>query len=197
MGGGMGRTIRAMVERMGTNIVLMGLRGSGKSTLGRRLEAALGRTFVDLDDLTVKHLGGEGVVEVWERVGEAGFRAAEVAALREVLKGNETGGRIFALGGGTPTAPGAQEIIREAVRDGAVVVYLRAMPNSLRARLKASDIGDRPALSGGTGRVDMLDEIETVFDERDALYRELATVVLETDGLDEALVLSRLKQIVT
>ena len=172
-------------------VLLMGLRGSGKSTLGRRLAEALGRVFVDLDDETVARLGGETVMEVWERVGEMGFREAEAAALAEVLAREVMDGQVIALGGGTPMAPGAERLIKMATDKGVSVIYLRASPDFLRARLEASDIDDRPSLTGAS----TLDEIEAVFDQRDALYRSLATVVLNTDDLDEMSILARLREL--
>ena len=180
-----GRTIHVMAER---TVLLMGLRGSGKSTLGRRLAAALGRVFVDLDDVTVERLGCKTMTEVWRRVGESGFREAEAAALAEVL---ELDGQIIALGGGTPTAAGTHAAITDAVQQGAEVIYLRAAPETLRVRLEASDIDDRPSLTGAS----TLDEIETVFSQRDALYVSLATVVLNTDDLDEVAVLASLRDL--
>ena len=182
------RTIQAMAER---TVLLMGLRGSGKSTLGRRLAEMLGRVFVDLDDVTAAHLGGKTVTEVWERVGESGFREAEAEALAEVLARDVKDGQIIALGRGTPTAPGANTRIRMAVDEGVCVVYLRASPASLRTRLEASDIGDRPSLTG----VSTLNEIETVFNQRDELYTSLATNVLNTDDLNEMLILAKLRDL--
>ncbi|MCC7389967.1 MAG: AAA family ATPase [Phycisphaerales bacterium] len=158
-------------------LVLMGLRGSGKSTLGRLVAGRLGWPFVDLDDVTVGLLGGPGVPEVWSRVGEAGFREAEALGLAERVLG--AGRQVVALGGGTPTAPGAAEMLRAAVGDGRIeLVYLRGTPATLRERLEAQGAGDRPSLTGrGT-----LAEIESVFAARDELYRGLASRVVEIGG---------------
>ncbi len=160
-------------------LVLMGLRGSGKSTLGRLVAGRLGWPFVDLDDVTVELLGGSGVPEVWSRIGEAGFREAEARGLSGRGAAPGLPRRVEALGGGTPTAPGAAELLRGAVGDGRIVlVYLRGTPATLRARLKDGGAADRPSLTGkGT-----LAEIESVFTARDGLYRGLATTVLEIEG---------------
>lgn len=162
----------------GPSLVLMGLRGSGKSTLGRGVAARLGRPFVDLDDVTVALLGGQSVPEVWGRVGEGGFREAEARGLRERVVAPGAGRQVVALGGGTPTAPGAAELLRGAVRDGRIVlVYLRGQPETLRRRLDGGGADDRPSLTGkGT-----LAEIESVFAARDGLYRGLASVVTEVE----------------
>ncbi|MCH7962234.1 MAG: hypothetical protein IIC49_07845, partial [Planctomycetes bacterium] len=94
-----------MAER---TVLLMGLRGSGKSTIGREFAAASGRTFIDLDELTLVRLGTESVAEAWARFGESAFRAAEREELDRVLRSRPSGRTIVALGGGTPTAPGAE-----------------------------------------------------------------------------------------
>ncbi len=161
-------------------LVLIGLRGSGKSTIGRLVASRAGAAFVDLDELTSRLLGGGEVAEIWARVGEPGFRDGEARALRDLNLDARGGPRVIALGGGTPTAPGAAELLESASRAGAVtLVYLRAAPGVLRARLGATDVASRPSLTGaGTLR-----EIEAVFAARDPLYRRLATLVLETDDL--------------
>lgn len=166
----------SMRERL---IVLMGLRGSGKSTVGGLLAQDLGREFVDLDDRTLDLLrqerGAASIADAFERFGEPCFREAEARALGEQL---EQDGRwvVLALGGGTPTAPGAADHLRGS---GAVVVYLRYEPTILATRLKDQVDARRPAL---TERGDTILEMQEVFDRRDPLYRSLATVEVSTEG---------------
>lgn len=169
-----------------TVIALMGLRGSGKSTLGRALAERLGRRFVDLDDRTLARCAaheGATIAEVFRDIGEPAFRKAETAALREALGERDI---VLALGGGTPIAPGAADDLREAQRRGEVwVCYLRCRPETLRRRLReAGGAGaDRPSLTGA----DPLDEIDEVHMRRDPLYRELADATLEEDQTVEDL----------
>ena len=154
---------------------LLGLRASGKTTLGRALAERLGRRFVDLDDRTLGLLGDDTIAEAFRRAGEPAFRAAEVDALSRAL---DEDGVVLALGGGTPTAPGAEAMLRDAqARGRAALVYLRCDPDVLRSRLRAAGGAgvNRPSLTGG----DPLDEIERVHAARDPLYRALADVVLE------------------
>ncbi|MBL0927858.1 MAG: shikimate kinase [Phycisphaerales bacterium] len=158
------------------SLVLMGLRGSGKSTLGRALARSESVPFVDLDERTLARLGCAHASEAFARLGEPAFRAAEAEALREVLEG--PGPVILALGGGTPTAPGAAGQLAEASRRGWVIVYLRLSPVELRARLSQGRSGpglNRPSLTGG----DPLAEIDRVFAARDGVYARLATRTLE------------------
>lgn len=157
-------------------LVLMGLRGSGKSTVGRHIAAWGGRTFIDLDSRTAEVLGGSSVREVWDRHGEAAFRRAEAEALAAAL---QTSGAIIALGGGTPTAPGAAELLRRERDAGrADVIYLDATAATLRERIRLADNGNRPSLTGA----DPLEEVEGVLASRDGLYRSLASRIVRTDG---------------
>lgn len=161
------------------SLVLMGLRGSGKSTLGRAVAGATGLPFVDLDEVTTGLLGGGTLAEQWSRLGEGAFRDAEASALRAQLAGAAGSAFVLALGGGTPTAPGAAEMLGGAVGGGGVeLVYLRGQPETLRERLCETDTGERPSLTGaGT-----LEEIGRVFDARDGLYSRLASRVIAIEG---------------
>ena len=152
-------------------IALMGLRGSGKSTVGRRLAEQVGRPFVDLDQRALALLGAATVSEAWARSGEPAFRAAELSALERLLEDEPEA--VVALGGGT----GMIEGFERATRDRARLVYLRATPAVLAERISDGD-RDRPALKGesATG------EMQSVFAERDPRYRELAAVVVDASG---------------
>ena len=157
------------------NLVLIGLRASGKSTLGRLLAEQLGCAFVDLDDVTCALLNAVGAGAAIETHGIEAFREAEARALQSVL---EESGRVIALGGGTPTAPGCSTMLAESTSR---VIYLRAKPNTLRDRLKATDNTDRPALVGDY----VIDEVQTLFDQRDELYCSIAESVIHTDGITQ------------
>lgn len=156
-------------------LVLMGLRGSGKSTVGRAAAERWGVGFVDLDDRTLARLrGAHGVntiAEAFTVLGEPVFRRAECAALEDVLGE----GGVIALGGGTPMAPGASELLRTS---GALLVYLHLDPEALRERIRAEIDHRRPALRSGG---DAVGEIKEVYAERDPLYRLLAQAILEAD----------------
>lgn len=157
------------------NFILIGLRGSGKSTLGRLLAQQLGRDFVDLDGIVAQRMNASGPGEAIERDGIDAFRATETQALRSV---QGTHNQIIALGGGTPTAPGAAELLRE---NGSRIIYLRGKPETLRERMAQADNTDRPALVGD----DALGEIETLFNQRDDLYRGLSESIVHIDGVGE------------
>lgn len=160
------------------NLILIGLRGSGKSTIGRHVAERLRRPFVDLDHLTPEILSGATVAEVWAKHGEPAFRAAETQALLGVL---QQLGQVIALGGGTPTAPGAASALRDhRAATGACLLYLHAGPAELRARLTLADNTHRPVLTSGSSNP--LTEIEAIYNVRDAKYQELADTVIEVGG---------------
>jgi shikimate kinase len=155
------------------HLILMGLRGSGKSTLGRGLASRSGLAFVDLDDRTAASLGARTVAEAWASRGQSAFREAEAVALRSAI---EESVPILALGGGTPTAPGASDLLRSLKRaDPPRIIYLRATADELAARLRATDLSARPSL---TGR-DPVAEIAEVLSARGPLYESLADLVLD------------------
>ena len=173
------------------NVVLIGLRGSGKTTVGRIVAQTLGHDFVDLDDLTPAALNEKSAADAWRKHGEQAFRAKEASALLRML--GERVRVVIAAGGGTPTAPGAPEMLRlERAARRTVVVYLSCRPETMRARLSQTDVTTRPSLTGA----DPLDEIEAVLGQRDALYRGLADHVVETDDMNAEQVARRISGLV-
>jgi shikimate kinase len=158
--------------------VLIGLRGSGKTTLGRLLAARRSVAFVDLDDRTVASSGHPSVSAMFRALGEPAFREAERAALEHALAHEAPAGSVIALGGGTPTAPGARELLGRARAEGRVrVVLLEAPPAVLGARLAIAP-GDRPLLMGAN----FAEEAALLADRRMPLYRTLADAVVSTSA---------------
>jgi shikimate kinase len=158
-------------------ILLIGLRGCGKSTLAPLLADSMGIASLDLDRMTLGRLVSPTVADAWSRLGEPAFRAAEVEALTDALSGQSA---VIAAGGGAPTAPGAADLIRSHCnRHNLLVIYLQCSPDVLRQRLTTSahNDPDRPSLTGA----DPLDEIEKVFAARDTLYQSLAQQTLDAD----------------
>lgn len=171
------------------NLLLIGLRGSGKSTFGRRLAQRLDRPFIDLDDLTPAELAEASVADAFTRHGEPAFRAAEVRALIKVLAIDN---QVIALGGGTPTAPGAADLLRAGQASGTLkLIYLRASPQSLRRHLTGARNTHRPSLTGQ----DPLAEIEEVLAQRDGLYQTLANIVYQTDDRTKEQILTELERL--
>jgi len=142
------------------HILLAGLRGSGKTTLGRLLAERLGMTHIDLDERTTAALGRDTCASALAELGEPAFREGEARALERVLTETPC---VVSLGGGSPTAPGARALINES---GALVFYLRLTPAELAQRLSLTDLADRPSLTGAG----VIEEIQSIYDARDPLY---------------------------
>ena len=162
-------------------LLLIGARGSGKSTLGPVVADALGMPFVDLDALVLKRFSEPTVRQVWAVCGEQAWRAAEHEALNEALQ--EQSG-VIGLGGGTPMIPAARSLIDAQRAAGtARCLYLQCDAGELARRLSQPG-DDRPSL---TGR-DPAEEIAAVLAEREATYTALADATVEVTQLtlDEA-----------
>jgi shikimate kinase len=122
------------------HVVLIGLSGSGKSTVGRLLGARLARPFVDTDDVVVA-LAGRPIPEIFAAEGEPAFRELERRAVCGVLDGPPA---VIATGGGAPV----DVANRERLWAGNLVVWLDAPVDVLVRRVGAAGAG-RPLLSGG------------------------------------------------
>jgi shikimate kinase len=179
---GIAATIR-LWYKAGMNVLLIGARGSGKTSILRALAERLDQRSVDLDDLVLESFDQCTVEDVWATHGEPAWRAAEVRTLHELLadeddRNDATSGRVIALGGGVPLIPEARKLLENAVRSGRIdIVYLEASVDTLRKRL-IHDPGDRPSLTGA----DPIDEIANVLAHRDPVYRNLASIIVATDG---------------
>ena len=166
------------------HVALVGLSGTGKSTVAPLLAARRGLVAVDLDGV-VAAAAGRTVAQIFAEDGEAAFRSMESAALAEVLAGPAA---VVATGGGVVL----DAANRGALSEHATVVWLRSQPRVLAERLAASD-EERPLLAGGTdGAVDRLAQMAS---ERGPLYEELADVALSVDGRTAAEVVDALDEL--
>ena len=158
------------MERMGksSNIYLVGPMGAGKTTVGRRLAEVRGLEFVDSDH-EVEARTGVDIAYIFEKEGEAGFRRREAQAIAEL---SQRQGLVLATGGGAVLDPAS----RRALAAHGFVVYLHASIEQQLARTERTD--SRPLLQGGNRR----ETLERLFLIRDPLYREIADLVLPTDG---------------
>jgi len=174
-----------MSDPVTPNILIMGLRGAGKSTLGRGLADRLSLGFIDLDDRTLEIMGAATVAHAWQAQGEPAFRTAEARALAEAL---ERSGTVISLGGGTPTAPGCEWAIRDAIAEKrAIVIYLHSDADLLAERVRHDPPEHRPRLLG-LDDGDARREMQLVYDQRDPLYRSLASHVIDaTSEADDVL----------
>ncbi len=155
----------------GGTVWLVGMMGVGKSAVGARLAARLGREFVDTD-AEIERERGASVAEIFARDGEPAFRRLERAAW-ERLAGRPV---VAALGGGAIAQPGAAEALAAC----GTVVHLRARPETLLERL--GDGAERPLLAG-LDRAGRLARVRALLAERAAHYGR-ARIAVDTDGLD-------------
>ncbi|APW63332.1 shikimate kinase [Paludisphaera borealis] len=154
-------------------LVLVGYRGTGKSTVGRLLAERSGRPFVDAD-YEIEARAGRSIRAIFEESGEPAFRDWEERVLREVAEARP--GAVLATGGGAILREANRRVLRSFGR----VVWLRAEPHILVRRLEADarTRSTRPALTSGG----VLDEIADVLAARTPLYEEVAHASVETEG---------------
>ena len=160
------------------NIILFGYRGSGKTTIGKRLAAQLWKTFVDVDEQTCQRFGNDSIAAIWDEHGEAAFRAAEAEVTKELCGRTDL---VISLGGGTLMQAEALAAVEQAA--DAARIYLFCEPAELFRRISADDHSDktRPHLTPLGGG---LEEIEAVLAERDPVYRAVADKVFDVTHLD-------------
>ena len=159
-------------------IVLVGLMGSGKTTVGKRIAQELGYPFVDSDDV-VASVAGKSVREVFAQDGEARFRQCESDAIKSVLVGRKTS-VVLATGGGAVISSENRSLISEQASN---VVWLDASVEDLVVRTKQS--AARPLLDG-----DAAATLQSLSNQRSAWYEEVATVRIDTRGKTVAKVCS-------
>ena len=135
------------------NIILTGFMGTGKTTVGRILAAALNRPFVDMDGLIAAR-EGRSIEAIFAEDGEAYFRALEKQVLAEVLRKK---GQVVSTGGGALLQN------REALEAGGILICLTADPEEIVKRL--TEEGGRPLLAG-----DLQKKIQAILAERRHLY---------------------------
>jgi len=165
------------------SIVLIGYRGSGKSTIGRKLADRLWQTFVDTDELVVRKAGDRTIKQIFETDGEARFRELEVEAVREVSQLQD---HVIALGGGALMREENRKVLKDA---GHKLIYLKCEPQVLLKHIQSDPetAATRPNLTHLGGGVE---EIRKVLTEREPIYRQAMTAELEVTNLtpEEAVV---------
>lgn len=153
-------------EQRGRPIVLIGLPGSGKSSVGRRLALRLDFGFSDSDTVIEQRLGCS-IRDYFEREGEAAFRDVEQQVLAELAVSAQG---VVATGGGAVL----REANRRALHDHFHVIYLRSSPEDLLKRLRHDT--KRPLLQVA----DPLARLRELHDQRDPLYCETAHSIVDT-----------------
>jgi shikimate kinase len=150
------------------NLFLIGPMGAGKSAVGRQLARILHLDFVDSDE-EIERRTGVDIAFIFEKEGEAGFRRREAAVIDEL---SQRTGIVLATGGGAILDPESRA--RLAARG--FVVYLQA---SVEQQLERTSRGRERPLLKNRPAAQVLAELLAI---RDPLYREIADLIVETDG---------------
>jgi shikimate kinase len=151
---------------MAPKAVLVGLPGSGKSTIGRRLSKALGVGLIDTD-VAIERQTGRTIADIFATDGEREFRRIEEGVIRAALAEHDG---VLSLGGGAVTSPG----VREALA-GHTVIYLEI--NATEGVRRTGGNTARPLLAGP----DRAAKFRTLMAKRVPLYRRVATMRVDTN----------------
>ena len=144
-------------------IFLIGFMGCGKSTLGKKVAAKTGYSFIDLDDVIVQNIN-MSITEYFETFGETAFRAIEREELHK-LAGLKNA--IIATGGGAPCHLGNMEWMNQHGK----TVYLKLPPKTLLSRLSQKEVESRPLLKGKS-KEELLEFIKSKLEEREPFYNQ-------------------------
>ena len=147
----------------GRSVVLVGLMGAGKTSIGRRLAARLGLPFRDAD-AEIELAAGCTIPELFSRYGEGDFRAGERRVIRRLLSGDPL---VLAFGGGAFMDPETRAVVREE----AVSVWLRCPLTTLLRRVAGRD--NRPLLADG----DRAEVLQRLMEARDPIYAEADLII--------------------
>lgn len=151
---------------MAPKAVLVGLPGSGKSTIGRRLAKALDTSLLDTD-AAIEQTTGRTIPDIFANDGEQEFRRIEEGVIRDAL---QTHDGVLSLGGGAVTTPGVCEALA-----GHTVVYLEISAAEGVRRTGGATV--RPLLAGG----DRSEKFKALMSQRVPLYRRVATIRVNTN----------------
>ncbi len=148
------------------NLVLVGMMGSGKTTMGRTLARHLGKAFLDSDEEIQKRTG-VNIPHIFDVEGEPGFRLRETAAIADLVKRDNM---VLATGGGAVLAERNRMLLQQC----GIVVYLRASVHDLWHRTRHDR--NRPLLQTG----DPYGKLMELYRQRDPLYQQVADIVIQS-----------------
>jgi shikimate kinase len=156
------------------SVVLVGMMGAGKSTIGRRISARLGLPFLDAD-AEIEAAAGMSIPDIFEAHGVPYFRDGEARVIARLL---DSGPAVLATGGGAFM----REETRVLIRDKAISIWLKADADIIMKRVKRR--ADRPLLQ----TADPAATVERLIEERDPVYQEADLTVLSRDVPHEKIV---------
>ena len=161
------KILQPIQKKLGnTNIILVGMMGAGKTTIGKALAGSLDKEFADSDH-EIQERTGVKIPVIFEIEGEAGFRKRESETLLELTKKRNI---ILATGGGAVLHPGNRQLLRQ----NGIVIYLRASVSDLYRRTRHDK--NRPLLQ----TQNLYARLNELYLQRDALYRETAHIIIDS-----------------
>jgi len=156
-------------------MVLIGYRGSGKTSVGRAVAARLNRAFIDSDEEIVRR-AGKSIAEIFAAGGEPAFRELETAVVLEIAARTD---HVIAVGGG---ALGREQNLAAIQAAGHGIVYLQCHARELHRRIQSdpATATARPALSKLGGGIE---EIEAILGQRHPLWRRIAAAEVDVTDM--------------
>jgi shikimate kinase len=161
---------------MTTNIFLIGMPSSGKSTLGRQIAKSLGYEFIDLD-LRIEIAEGKKIAEIFSLNGEEYFRKTENQQLKKIQKDSKL---VVATGGGVPCFYDGLAYIKE----NGISIFLDVKPPMLVERMKVSKKNERPLFDLESKT--LLETVTATYNERLSIYQK-ADITVEGDTDPESI----------
>ncbi len=165
-------------KRPSGNIILVGMMGAGKTTVGKMLARQLGKTFIDCDEEIQKRTGVK-ISHIFDVEGEEGFRVRESAVIHELIKLDNI---ILATGGGAVLKPDNRDILKK----NGVVIYLKSGVHDLWQRTRHDH--NRPLLQTANPRA----KLQEIFEQRDSLYTAVADHIVHTGKQSVQTLIARL-----
>ncbi|MBR2023952.1 MAG: shikimate kinase [Clostridia bacterium] len=151
------------------NVVLCGMMGSGKTTIGIKIAELTGRRWYDTDGVIADKHGK--ISDIFEYYGEAHFRKLETEVIRELAKKDNL---VLSTGGGLVLKTENNTLLKQNGK----IIFLRASLDTLAKRLKVD--GTRPLLQTSTESI--RDRLATLMKERSPIYESVADAVIDVDG---------------
>ncbi len=165
-------------KRASGNIVLVGMMGAGKTTVGRMLAKQLGKTFIDSDEEIQKRTGVK-ISHIFDVEGEEGFRQRESCVIQDLVKLDNI---VLATGGGAVLRADN----REALQQNGTVIYLKSGVHDLWQRTRHDH--NRPLLQTANPRA----RLQELFEQRDPIYTTVADHIIHTGKQSVQILIARL-----
>ena len=165
------------------NLILCGMMGAGKTTIGIKIAEITGRRWYDTDELIVDKYGK--IADIFEYYGEPHFRKLETEIVKELAQKD---GLVISTGGGLVL----KKENNEALQANGKIVFLRATLETLAKRLKVD--GNRPLLQTSTESI--RDRLERLMSERMPIYEHVSDYIVDVDGKSPEQIASEIVAIV-